>query len=110
MPKNGTKAILKWNAYNGPDNNEVEYSEENTRYDTYHVYIKYDTKFNESAQAEQLKEARESFDGIKTECFKTVDGTEFETGEDLKDYQLYKIEYTFPKEGLYLPASTSLTV
>jgi hypothetical protein len=101
MPKNGTKAILKWNAYNGPDNNEVEYSEENTRYDTYHVYIKYGTKFNESAQAEQLKEARESFDGIKTECFKTVDGTEFETGEDLKDYQLYKIEYTFPKEGLY---------
>ena len=101
MPKNGTKATLRWNAYNGPDNNEVEYSEENTKYDTYHVYVKYGTKFDASTRGEQLTEAQKSFEGIKADLPIVKDGDEYVKSEDTKPYQLYEIEYTFPKEGLY---------
>ena len=101
MPKNGTKATLSWNAYNGPDNNEVEYSEENTKYDMYHVYVKYGTKFDTSTRLEQLTEARESFIGIEADLPIVKDGDDFVDTEDVEDYQLYEIEYTFPKQGKY---------
>ena len=102
MPKNGTKATLRWNAYNGPDNNEVEYSAETTKYDTYHVYVKYGTKFDSSNRDEQLTEARESSAGIGAPDLPIVkDGAKFVVSEEVKDYELYEIEYTFPKEGKY---------
>ena len=108
MPKHRTKATLRWNAYNGPDNNEVEYSAENTNYDKYHVYVKYGTKFNSSIRTEQLTEAQESFEDnsiylgpdaqdIPIEKY----GSDFVVSEEVKDYELYEIEYTFPKEGKY---------
>ena len=101
MPKNGTKATLSWNAYNGPDNNEVEYSEENTKYDMYHVYVKYGKKFDTSTRLEQLTEAWESFIGIEADLPIEKDGDDFVDTEDVEEYQLYEIEYTFPKEGKY---------
>ena len=101
MPKNGTKATLRWNAYNGPDNNEVEYSEENTKYDMYHVYVKHGTKFDSSNRDEQLTEAQESFVGIEADLPIVKDGLDFVVSEEVEDYELYEIEYTFPLEGLY---------
>ena len=102
MPKNGTKATLRWNAYNGPDNNEVEYSAENTKYDMYHVYVKYGTKFDSSNRDEQLTEARESSAGIGAPDLPIAkDGAEFVVSEEVKEYELYEIEYTFPTEGKY---------
>lgn len=105
MPKNGTKATLRWNAYNGPDNNEVEYSAETTKYDTYHVYVKYGTKFDSSIRTEQLTEAQQSFIDNSIPYAQDIpilkDGDEFVVSEEVKDYELYEIEYTFPKEGKY---------
>ena len=108
MLKHGTKATLRWNAYNGPDNNEVEYSAENTNYDKYHVYVKYGTKFNRSIRTEQLTEAQKSF--IDNSIYLGPDaqdipiekyGSDFVVSEEVKNYELYEIEYTFPKEGKY---------
>ncbi len=108
MPKHGTKATLRWNAYNGPDNNEVEYSAENTNYDKYHVYVKYGTKFNSSIRTEQLAEAQNSFEDNSIHLGPDAQdipiekyGSDFVVSEEVKNYELYEIEYTFPKEGKY---------
>ncbi len=102
MPKNGTKSTLRWNAFNGLGSNEVEYSEENTKYDMYHVYVKYGTKFDSSIRIEQLTEARKSFIGIDAPDLPIEKhGGDFVNSEEVKACQLYEIEYTFPKEGEY---------